>query len=344
MKKLIFSAVIVALSLTSCSFIPDLQNNQDSIPSSAEMLAPADTISVLETVISDAEGCADGTSDTTTIKVKPDEVSTAVQSPDVSPAPPTVSVDEKKQYAGRIDTCLQTMQKTISSNLIVTNNASANNDPFWSAMVEKSSVIDVNPVEIASAVGMLPSETENSNACESEFIPFVYEPAFGDATSYSKLSPDQILAVIAEKTFGVSSRSVDIGYSETQNIYCTYIISNANPDYAVICALYAYVDNDKITQLGIETFTRAYSECYDENGCLSSIYNISNIPTETSFSGAYVVPEHRRMCDIAATVMSTGYYYQRSSAKFVSINDGSSYLDNCSHICSVHYVSWFYLT
>lgn len=342
MKKLIFAAAVVyALSLTSCSFIPDLQKNQDSISSSAEVFAPADTGNISETVISVTEEHTDSTSDTKTTKAELDEVSNDIQ-------PPVASDDDfsncKEQYISRINNCLQTMQKTISSNLIATDNSSSSADPFWSAVVEKASEIDVNPIEIAASVGMLPSEAGNSSAYESEFIPFVYEPVFGDAKSYSKLNPRQILAVIVEQTFGVSSKNVNVGYSESQNLYCTYVISNNNPDYAVICALYAYVDNDKITQLGVETFIRAYSETSDANGCLSSIYNISDIPTKDTFSNSYIVPEHKTMCDIAATVMSTGYYYQRSSAKFVSINDGSSYLDDCNHIRFIHYVSWFYLT
>lgn len=193
------------------------------------------------------------------------------------------------------------------------------------------------------AVPILLSATRNS-AYKSDFTPFVYEPVFGNTDSYSKLKPNQILAVIAEKTFGVSSKSVNVGYSEPQNLYCTYVISDKNPDYAIVCALYAYVSNDSITKLGVETFARSYSGTYDSNGCMGSICNISRIPAKDSFNDSFIVPEHKTMCDIAATVMSKGYYYQRSSASFISVNDSSSYLDNCCHIRATHYVSWFYLT
>ncbi|MDE5763624.1 MAG: hypothetical protein K2I00_01485 [Ruminococcus sp.] len=336
MKKLIVASVIAyAISLTGCSFIPDLQNHQDSISSSNEILAPADTGNTPET----GGSVTEEHTEITTTDIPQGEKT------DISPAPP-VSDDFsnfKEQYISRINVCLQTMQKTISSNLIATDNALSYNDPFWNAIVEKSAVIDVNPVEITSAVAMLPSESENS-ASDSGFISFVYEPIFENAKNYSKLNPCQTLAVVAEKTFGISSKSVNIGYLDSQNLYCTYVISDANPDYAVICALYAYTDNDNITKFGVETFARSYSETSDSDGCMNSICNITDIPTEKSFSDSYIVPEHKTMCDIAATVMSKGYYYQRSSANFVSINDGSSYLDDCCHIRSAHYVSWFYLT
>lgn len=343
MRKLIFLTVVAsALSLTSCSFTPDLQNNQDNMPTSAETLTtntdivPETDVPIIEDITGD-------------ILVTETTEASATLSPEAVPAPPVANNDFsscKEQYISRIDKCLQSMEKTIKSNLVVTENKSSSADPFWGAIAEKAvSAIDVNPIAIASAVGTLPTEVENSTTYESEFIPFVYQPVFGDAKSYSKLNPGQVLAVIAEKTFGISSKKVNVGFSENQNLYCTYIISNKNTDYAVISALYAYVDSvdsDKITKLGVETFARSYIS--DTDGCFGSICNISDIPDEGNFPQNYIIPEHRTMCDAAGTVVSTSYYYQRSSAKFTSINAGPSYLDDCGHVSFVHYVSWFCLT
>lgn len=332
MKKLFFiSAIAYVVSLTSCS-VSDLnfRKKEDS-------QLPA------EIAIADVSNSATEENDFTTttennvLEIQPIDV-------DIPPVTQSVSdvSDFKEQYISRINTCLQTMDKTTTSNVVTAVNALSDSDPFWSAIVEKSAVIDVNPVEITSAVAVLPSEEGSSDAVNSGFIPFVYEPAFGNAKNYANLNPSQELAVIVEKTFGISSKSVNVGYLETQNLCYTYVISNANPDYAVICALYTYTENDIITRFGVETFARSYSGTYDSDGCMSSICNISSIPSENSFSDSYIVPEHRNMCDIAATIMSTGYYYQRSSADFVSVNDGSSYLDDCCHIRSAHYISWFF--
>ena len=343
MKKIIIlTAILSSLSLASCSFIPDLQNNQDNTSSSIDVFVSDDSNSVPETTTPIIE---DITNSESTTEITEE---TSVITPNIPPAESLVNDfnDCKTQYVERISKCLQSMQKTTSPNLIVADNQLSSTDPFWDAMVDEISEMDVNPVEVASKIGMLPSETENISTYESEFIPFVYEPIFGNAEDYSHLKPNQILAVIAEKTFNVPSKDIRGGYIDDQNLYYTYIISNVNPDYSIICALYAYVDGEKITRLGIESFAREYSKNISAENCPKSICDINNIPTEDSFNDTYIIPEHKKMCDIAATVVSSSYYYQRSSAKFVSINDSPSFLDdaNHNHIRSIHYVSWFNLT
>lgn len=329
-KKIILTAVLLsAVSLTSCS-LSDMRNSTDD---TQQTLITPENSPVTELRISAPE--TTGVSENTVISETVTTTSNTSQDTD--------DIDFyscRDEYLSRIDNCVNTMEKTTGLNVVVSeDNKIAESDPFWSAMLEKSGEINVNPVAVASSVGISLGELNNTSISETDFIPFVYEPVFGNSKKYEGLTPEQIIAVIVEETFNIPSKTVITEYIEEENLVCAYVMTNTSDFDTNICALYAYVDDNRITQIGIETFIHEY---YDIRTNTNAVKR--SVPTEDNFTSNNIAYIHKKMCDSAATVMSTGYYYQRSSAKFITTDDSVSYFQKNQHISAAHYVSWFYLS
>lgn len=312
-KKIILTAVLLSVvSLTSCS-LPMMSSTDDTSASAPETPAVDEDAVISETVTA------------------------------TSASQDTDGIDFyscRNEYLSKIDGCVNTMKKTAKLNVVVSeDNKIAGSDPFWSAMLEKSGEINVNPVAVASSAGISVGELNNASISETSFIPFVYEPVFGNPQKYDGLTPEQVIAVIVEETFNIPSKTVITEYIEEENLVCAYVMTNESDFDTNICALYAYVDDGRITQIGIETFIHEYYGIRTDTNAVKR-----SVPTEENFTSSNIAYLHKKMCDSAATVMSTGYYYQRSSAKFITTDDSVSYLQKNQHISAAHYVSWFYLS
>lgn len=296
-------------------------------------------------------------------------------------------VDE--DYHSDIETIDNTYQevykkcsRTATPNIIPGESAHSADtyDPVSAVFYRHMTEMEVNPIELMTLL------TENSNLFyirksityhnEPEWHDFTYSyPVTDVAVTYNSTTYEEYLSELLSNYTNIPAEQLNIGYSETEQLYYCYFIDFENHDFSevypnlLLDALYFQFDESgKLSRCGAETYVRttdslknsvfrSFSAIFSSIGCRSyydedeeKYCNLdSYITVSEDTIGSQLMPKtHKDNCSFFLSLLTDGdenvSCTSDNRAHFGYINDFHSAMNLCIHANAGHFVTWFTLS